>query len=943
MKRRWLTTLPMILAATVLCSLSADAQRREGQPWSDMNYGNFTTLSLEVSPGNIAYKGIAIRVDAGDGGVSQGSEFVMFETDTLRYAGGWTGSGFIDWRAIGLNGQHEIHPSVVGDVVFSNQVGPGWGRPGDGSFEDDRVVGKDGLQYGPTARDWAHWKGLYAHGEHVILKYTVGDTEVLELPSAEGAAGQRVLARTINLAPHSQELILQVANQKDTKPQLQAFNHPNSPNKQLAFFEDNANKPEPRASQSSGVHFGGDMVAEASGSRDFFAGGDFSITTRFRTTLGGTLIAQVPEKGTWGANAKALYIADGRVAFKSGSGDVITGGEHVDDGDWHQVSLVALEEGREVSLYVDGDLAAEGTLAATGSARKHAVRVGYAADDFPKQSRFSGDITDIRVYSRTLNTREIERFAEMESLRRWGRRFRQDESLVAWWNMGEQEDGVVEDGSPNEHALMIAGAVPSAEKVTVIAMVGGQAGMEWIATDDGALRLRIPASGEASSLKLLFAHAGSTDNFDSFITTANASSAPANLEPLTHGGDERWPATLTTKGTLGTEEGAYQMDTITPPFENPYQSWLRFGGFDFFGDDSRAALGTWNGDVWVVSGIDDSLQNLTWKRIASGLFQPLGVKILNDDIYVLGRDQITVLRDLNGDGETDFYENFNNDAQVTEHFHEFALDLQMGLDGDFYYNKGGRHGADSIVPQHGTLLRVSRDGSTTEQLARGFRAPNGLGIGPSGEFMTSDNEGHWTPANRINWVEPRGDTGPCARGRGLAVRGDDPRGVTARRYDPPADAGCRHGRDRNRASGTPRRVAGHAARRYSAYPRRGEARRRTRPDRGEPRRDHGRRPRCPDAPRSRWSDALRDLAGPRGPTDRRGGPGGLPGGDREGRGNGRDTLRPRCRHLRDVGRAPERVGAAPPHDPLHSPADAARGGRGDLRGFRQRRAARVPG
>ena len=237
MKRRWLTTLPLILAATLLCSLPVDAQRREGQPWSDMNYGNFTTLSLEVSPGNIAYKGIAIRLDSGEGGVSQGSEFIMFETDTLRYAGGWTGSGFIDWRGIGLNGQHEIHPSVVGDVVFSNQVGPGWGRPSDGSFVDDRVVGKDGLQYGPTAREWAHWKGLYAHGEHVVLKYTVGDTEVLELPSAEGAAGQRVLSRTINLAPHTQELILQVADQENTKPQLRAFDHPNSPNKQLVFFE----------------------------------------------------------------------------------------------------------------------------------------------------------------------------------------------------------------------------------------------------------------------------------------------------------------------------------------------------------------------------------------------------------------------------------------------------------------------------------------------------------------------------------------------------------------------------------------------------------------------------------------------------------------------------------------------------------------------------------
>ena len=30
---------------------------------------------------------------------------------------------------------------------------------------------------------------------------------------------------------------------------------------------------------------------------------------------------------------------------------------------------------------------------------------------------------------------------------------------------------------------------------------------------------------------------------------------------------------------------------------------------------------TWNGDVWLVSGIDDTLELLTWQRIATGLFQ----------------------------------------------------------------------------------------------------------------------------------------------------------------------------------------------------------------------------------------------------------------------------------------------------------------------------------
>ena len=62
------------------------------------------------------------------------------------------------------------------------------------------------------------------------------------------------------------------------------------------------------------------------------------------------------------------------------------------------------------------------------------------------------------------------------------------------------------------------------------------------------------------------------------------------------------------------------------------------------------------------------------------MFQSLGLRIVEGKIYVLGRDQITRLHDLNGDGEADFYENFNNDVHVTSGFHEFAFDLQTDAD-----------------------------------------------------------------------------------------------------------------------------------------------------------------------------------------------------------------------------------------------------------------------
>ena len=119
------------------------------EPWSAMDYGPSLTHTYEV-PGwahNFAYKGVAVRLDEGGGGVSRGRHWMVFDTDTLRAAAGWSGSGgtsenFIDWQGIQFNGEHGVHPHVVGRVAFSNSTGPGWANPASGDFgDDDRRAG----------------------------------------------------------------------------------------------------------------------------------------------------------------------------------------------------------------------------------------------------------------------------------------------------------------------------------------------------------------------------------------------------------------------------------------------------------------------------------------------------------------------------------------------------------------------------------------------------------------------------------------------------------------------------------------------------------------------------------------------------------------------------------------------------------------------------------
>ena len=240
------------------------------------------------------------------------------------------------------------------------------------------------------------------------------------------------------------------------------------------------------------------------------------------------------------------------------------------------------------------------------------------------------------------------------------------------------------------------------------------------------------------------------------------------------GGPERWPDPVITQGEVAADEtpdGAYVVDRLTPPIENPWNRRLRLGGFDFFADGKSAAFSTWDGDVWLVSGIDSELKELRWKRFASGLFEALGLKIVDETIYVSSRIGILRLHDFNDDGTCDFYENFNNQLTSSVGFHEFVFDLHTDQDGNFYFAKagpvrGGGRGFGSqpdendrfgnVSAHAGTVMRVDREGKQLEVYATGFRAPNGIGVGPDGQVTTGDNEGTWIPACPINWVKEGG-------------------------------------------------------------------------------------------------------------------------------------------------------------------------------------------
>jgi len=485
--------------------------------WLEMDYGNFliNTYELvdanakprEISGGpaplpdenlvdaNFAYKGIAVRVDTGTGGVAAGKAWMIFDHDLMRVAGAWTGKGFIDWQGILLNGQHNISPRTIGDLHFSTPVEPSWANPLNGSFADNRFQAVDKRRFGPLARTWTQYKGLYHYKDQVIISYTVGNSNVLEKLGMEGTSDMPVFTRTLNMSAASTPLKMRVA---------------------------------------------------------------------------------------------------------------------------------------------------------------------------PIQ--------------------------------------------------------------------------------TAVAIVSDEAQLK---KENGFFILNIPAN-KSVSVKILIANA-KVKNFELISKNTNK---PENLLAYTKGGAPQFAQTLTTNIIKGEQKGAFKVDRMELPYKSPWKNQMRLSGIDFLEDKNKAVICSTDGDVWLVEGILQSSGILTWKRLASGLFQPLGIKIVDKKIFVTCRDQLVKLHDLNADGEIDFYESFNSDHQVTNHFHEFAMGLQTDKEGNFYYAKSARHARRSLVPQHGTLLKVSKDGQSTTIIAHGFRAANGVCINPDGSFIVTDQEGHWTPMNRINWVQP---------------------------------------------------------------------------------------------------------------------------------------------------------------------------------------------
>lgn len=196
---------------------------------------------------------------------------------------------------------------------------------------------------------------------------------------------------------------------------------------------------------------------------------------------------------------------------------------------------------------------------------------------------------------------------------------------------------------------------------------------------------------------------------------------------------------------------SYDIQTIHKADFNP-----KVGGLAFL-PDGRLLVTTWDvvGGVYLLDGVEtgDTTQ-ITVKRIASGLAEPLGIEVVDGEIYVLQKHELTHLVDVDGDDIIDEYRVVSNSWGVTGDFHEFAFGL-IYKDGYFYVTLSMAMRlmeGEKQHPDRGRTIKIARDGSY-EWLNYGLRTPNGIGLGPDEEIFVTDNQGQWLPGNKLIHVK----------------------------------------------------------------------------------------------------------------------------------------------------------------------------------------------
>jgi hypothetical protein len=244
-----------------------------------------------------------------------------------------------------------------------------------------------------------------------------------------------------------------------------------------------------------------------------------------------------------------------------------------------------------------------------------------------------------------------------------------------------------------------------------------------------------------------------------FVTVPNSAlSTDAGVVRVTAPGRKECEASGDSPGDGLPLTGVNPGYTLTDLRPNGFEPQVT--GMDFF-PDGRLAISTWGGsdtatgEVWILGNVTGNTapDRVTRTRVADGLREPMGLKIVDGTVFVSEKHQLTELTDTNGDGSLDRHRTVAT-WPFDGNFHEFAFGL-LYRDGFFYLNLsvsinlGGATTDPQGSPNRGTAIRVDRNSGAVTYIAGGLRTPHGIGWGADGDIFVTDNQGGWLPSSKL--------------------------------------------------------------------------------------------------------------------------------------------------------------------------------------------------
>ncbi len=199
----------------------------------------------------------------------------------------------------------------------------------------------------------------------------------------------------------------------------------------------------------------------------------------------------------------------------------------------------------------------------------------------------------------------------------------------------------------------------------------------------------------------------------------------------------------------------YRMESMPVPFAGCRPSDIAFSD-----DGWMFAIAMTEGQIWRTERPPEGEPAAVhWRRIAAGLYHPIGLQIIDGRMFVAQKPEVTELIDRDGDGVIDQYRTVASGWGLSTGYHEYtfglAVDRQknlwVALNTGYFWTHPGH-----VNPGRwrGSILKINYEADRMEVVAKGCRVPDGIARGPNGDIFYTDNQGDWIQSCKLAAVVP---------------------------------------------------------------------------------------------------------------------------------------------------------------------------------------------